>query len=1024
MSKIKVSRFFPSTKKGEETTESHADKRRRHRLLSSYEQARNFDDSRKNGKDQNNGAEDGSITNIYACIKMGIKWWRYLAKTGHRKPTYITRPLLDELRDIDVSDLEARFGAQPTKADMPAIEEFLNIDLFTLYGGKFSPLGISYRSRARSRSLSSQAGGGTVEDALDALERPGGRPVVVLQSARAYFHKLGAYHVIPTRRVAEDRDKDWISFWRALAKHRGAKSAAQISAKIYEMKTELQPPFTIADGTFQKIRSKYKVPVRLYIGKIVNDNLNNKVCYFATQPVKDKEYLNLIVASYLPDEFDKEFKKLSNMSYNELRRNPTQCPILAADRQSARIEAADRAAAAAEIIDIDDDDILDFDNLTDNEVDDDEEEDDYGGAYSYLDDVAAEERENDVDDQIYRPIRNVASLAPNVFDANTTVRVLGKREVFMMPVCPTKNCLYSHEKPSYMSAHIKNCKSEPTIKIRQSVQGSDVIDYVYELAEEGYLPSADYSQEFFATYDIECLMSAGMDVDDGGGDNNDETLAQRKFHNLATLASLCSDGEKRGFIRKDMSEGSVTTMITEYINYLIEVRERLPVPKCILRGIDYYTDELGIKERRLKYSFDQLPALRKKLQYLRDFTKLKIYSWCGERYDLRVIFSSVAACMSEFAKARKSRLWPIKRGDGYMMLEAVGICFRDFRNYTAPMSLAELASSCDLAHDEFAKGSFCYEWYTDVDQLNNAFEFPCYTCFYSTMYTGAFHRGHEYVKEINNISAENKFTHIGDLAEFLYLDSLLDDPVLKGRNTRAIFANTVAKLNKIFQMDRELGCLQCDPRNIEAREFFRFSPKVYRKSRELWDKIAADLERQNSCNVEQQRMTMMRFLMNYNFNDVRLLKASIDAYATSYQRKFKVGLHADLSIAKMAQKSPLYSMIKACRRCIPRRQRQRFFTMIAAASYSAAFARSSIASFISIRIPIGEFRKPPRLRQTASATKAWSASTSTRCIRALSPRIYPVALESFTMWTRSTQSALVVDATAGISARANPFTPC
>jgi len=76
----------------------------------------------------------------------------------------------------------------------------------------------------------------------------------------------------------------------------------------------------------------------------------------------------------------------------------------------------------------------------------------------------------------------------------------------------------------------------------------------------------------------------------------------------------------------------------------------------------------------------------------------------------------------------------IKRMAGYMLVESCGISFRDFKNYTAPMSLEELAKSCGLDTAKYTKGGYCYEWYTSVDQLSRALHFPAYVAFQSSMF--------------------------------------------------------------------------------------------------------------------------------------------------------------------------------------------------------------------------------------------------------------------------------------------------
>jgi len=83
------------------------------------------------------------------------------------------------------------------------------------------------------------------------------RNVVVLQSSH-YFHTFGSFHVIPTRAVANDRDKNWISFWRALVRHKWPKlNRKQEDEKIKYVKNEIcvanDEKFTISDGVLKLI---------------------------------------------------------------------------------------------------------------------------------------------------------------------------------------------------------------------------------------------------------------------------------------------------------------------------------------------------------------------------------------------------------------------------------------------------------------------------------------------------------------------------------------------------------------------------------------------------------------------------------------------------------------------------------------------------------------------------------------------------------------------------------------------------
>ncbi|CAG5104697.1 Oidioi.mRNA.OKI2018_I69.chr1.g1461.t1.cds [Oikopleura dioica] len=430
---------------------------------------------------------DLETTNIYHALLFGKNWWNFLQKIAPKVPTTINQELKDDLLKCNTSMLEVRFGPKPTRADLPKIEEFLNIDLYLLYGGKYSPLGISYRPSRTAEVLSIRnvlekyESGHTNNEHVD-------RPLVILQSARPYFHTLGPFYVIPTRKVAEERDRDWINLWRAIVKYRWPKlNKTEQDEKIVEVKREMciddREMFSIADGVFQRIRTRYQLPIRLFIGKIVNDNVNNKVCFYATKPILGKNPLNLLVGSYTPDEFEIEFKKFAGVSYNELRRNPWRNPVLAADGEYQRERRLDADRGfAANVIDEGDVDAAGLvegatyetdDNDNESVVLDEGEFEEYDGglgANPFIDSMAAEDDCNSdgtddcdgydsyderEDDAVYRPIRNLAALVPNVFSDNTLCRILHRGEVIDMPVCPTKNCLYSHQKASYMRAHVK-----------------------------------------------------------------------------------------------------------------------------------------------------------------------------------------------------------------------------------------------------------------------------------------------------------------------------------------------------------------------------------------------------------------------------------------------------------------------------------------------------------------------------------------------------------------------------------------
>ena len=596
--------------------------------------------------------EDPVVTsNLYHQILLGKNWFRYLQEKAPEIPKTLPRSVWERIGNVNISSLQAKFGNVPCRSDLPKIEEYLDIDLYLLYGGKYSPLGISYRPYRAS-------GPPCIRSALEHLDAQSfgrlGRPVVVLQSARPYFHTLGSFYVIPTRRVAQDYDKNWTTFWLAIVRFKYGKKLTQQQEKekISYMKRELclanDEKFTLSDGIFRKLRLRFAINVALYVSNIINDNVNDKRCYYSTFGEIGSKRLHILVASYNSDKFLDEFQKFANISYDKLVKEPWRNPILAADRDFRKKEAA--AAATASLGDpvgnpvgvgssstTEDEDLL-LDLTDDVHLSDEDADDPF-----ILKDISSEDEDNNKDDDDetaaaaaaaevgidagYRPIRNLPGLVPSVFDDDTLVRVLEEGEYKDMPRCPTKNCAYSHERKAYMDSHIKKCTRERKRIVKQVIRGGNINNYIEEIVAEKFLPSVSFSQDFYCTYDIECLMTNGglspalADPDRSLAESLAAMSIDDQFHNVATIANMTSSGEMKGFVRKNMNYESLIVMVGEYVKYLLVTRQDMvkKLPVEIHHGIEYYSFQLYDKEERQKFTIEERARIRKKLFYLRDF---------------------------------------------------------------------------------------------------------------------------------------------------------------------------------------------------------------------------------------------------------------------------------------------------------------------------------------------------------------------------------------------------------------------
>jgi len=514
-----------------------------------------------------------------------------------------------------------------------------------------------------------------------------------------------------------------------------------------------------------------------------------------------------------------------------------------------------------------------------------------------------------------KPVLNLIGCTPNIFDNATLVRELPEKFITYLLCCKTPNCLYVDSKQCNMDRHMKNCSGEAKTVIKQKRYGHDFCTMRKELFKDGFLPKEDYFQTFFISYDIETTMSISSTYH---SDSKKE-----KFHNLATIACVTSEDEKIVFHRASMDYSDGLALVIRFLNYLNSERKKMvsKVPECITSGISFYNRIMEDPETVKNFSVGEIAKIREKLRYLQDFEKLKVYAWNGERYDLPVLYPMLISMLYEFSGRDSSKINIIKRGNGYMMIECNNISFRDFMNYAQRMSLEKLARSCGLDAEQYNKGCWPYEHFSSIDQILATKQFTQYTAYHSTLYF----KSPKYAQEMNEMIYEktvveklwppNRNGFENYLIDSLNLENIQWDPVLIAAfenneivemdddelpimDTFDYMVHAMMQIRKLFKYDFTKGCHQCDPESAAAMDFFRFSPRQYEKGNILWINMKRSLQKTDP----DLQMDMMRFLYEYNLNDCYLLTGSIKAIAKKYAEKFKVGLHNDLSISKIAER--------------------------------------------------------------------------------------------------------------------------
>ena len=162
------------------------------------------------------------------------------------------------------------------------------------------------------------------------------------------------------------------------------------------------------------------------------------------------------------------------------------------------------------------------------------------------------------------------------------------------------------------------------------------------------------------------------------------------LHKLASIGIVKNFGNQREWFkyRRDMSPESLRFLVEEFVKTLENVREEMisRLPKSVIDGYNKYLNLSRSSE-------SQSPEIKKmignKRRFLADMLALPIYSWNGERYDLAVLLGPLMDIFAE-NKQKFDGMKVIKRGTSYMEVRYGALIFRDFMNFSNPMSLGKL----------------------------------------------------------------------------------------------------------------------------------------------------------------------------------------------------------------------------------------------------------------------------------------------------------------------------------------------
>ena len=243
--------------------------------------------------------------------------------------------------------------------------------------------------------------------------------------------------------------------------------------------------------------------------------------------------------------------------------------------------------------------------------------------------------------------------------------------------------------------------------------------------EMGLLPEQfkNYRQKYFVTWDIESLEQKP--------DVHEDTIVEALQNVVSISVSSNLPVEDQYFVRSSSEPVAATELIKQFIDHLFKLEEKLQemIPPEIAQAIAKL-EELIISR---KFSKNQL-KLKTIQTYLKQCYTLPCYGFNSAKYDIPCIIGLIF----NYCRHNDCEINTIKRGTSYMALtlsrklddRISRITFRDVLNYTAPCRLSKYLKQWG---SELQKSIFPYSYYSSIEELEAAHDFPPYEAFYSDL---------------------------------------------------------------------------------------------------------------------------------------------------------------------------------------------------------------------------------------------------------------------------------------------------
>ena len=284
--------------------------------------------------------------------------------------------------------------------------------------------------------------------------------------------------------------------------------------------------------------------------------------------------------------------------------------------------------------------------------------------------------------------------------------------------CRNHKCFFATTDAQKLFNHEQGCSAVTQISCKQVALHRPCQKIRKELELEGIIPDPNWHNWNFVAFDCESLMTETVQFG-----------VPRDVHRLVSIGVKASFGTESEFYleREDMDPLSVKQLMRDFVSLLVRLRAKMLefIPPTVIEGHKKY------RQLELQKDFKKLPVekqnkIKHKRRYLENSMKLIVVSWNGEKYDHNVIWAPLLDILQENERDFEKKSI-IRRGTGIMEFTYSSLVFRDFLNYSNPMSLDSFSRSCGVT--AASKTTFPYEYFRDISELHRMETFPAYQHF-------------------------------------------------------------------------------------------------------------------------------------------------------------------------------------------------------------------------------------------------------------------------------------------------------